>query len=188
MMDLAGFDRVYARRAVLGDYNSVEDAVRFACKAAVSRANTSATAAGRLPLGGRVPSVGGVSVDIAVATAATLNRKTAYARLAQATQTTAGWYLANTLGVSKALNLRIAAGRPAAKARLVTPLSSAVVLETKEQYQKAGLDDDEDKPDKGNKPKLDNISATPEPGSLLLFGLGLTAAAAGVWHRRKKTS
>jgi hypothetical protein len=99
----------------------------------------------------------------------------------------AGWYESNTLGEPKALDLRIEAGRPAAKARLVTPLSSAVILETREQYKKAGLDDEENESDEGkdDKPETDDISASPEPGSLLLLGAGL-AAAAGIGYRRRK--
>jgi hypothetical protein len=180
MMDLAGFDRVYALR----DFSGYPyEAVRFACRAAVSGAVTSAKDA-RQPLGGHAPAVGGVSIDIAVAVRTQDQGNRAYARFAQATQTMAGWYESNTLGEPKALDLRIEAGRPAARARLVTPLSSAVVLETREQYKRAGLDDEENEADKDTKPKIDDISASPEPGSLLLFAAGL-AAAARVWHRRK---
>ncbi|MES2463889.1 MAG: VIT domain-containing protein [Armatimonadota bacterium] len=185
MMDLAGFDRVYARRALPGDSGAIAEAVRFACQSAVSGAVTS-TANAKQPLGGHTPAVGGVLIEPAVAVTSA-NRGTAWARLAQATQTMAGWYESNTLADPKALDLRIEAGRPAAKARLVTPLSSAVVLETKEQYKKAGLDEEENasEGDKDAKPKTDNISASPEPGSLLLFGIGL-AAAARVWCRRRR--
>ena len=183
MMDLAGFDRVYARRALPGDNNAIADAVHFACQAAVSGAVTSATAE-RQPLGGHTPAIGGIWIDTKAASA---DKDSDYARLAQATQTTAGWYESNTLAEPKALDLRIEAGRPAAQARLVTPLSSAVVLETKEQYQKAGLDDKDSDPskDKDAKPKAEDISAAPEPGSLLLLSMGLVAGGR-VWYRRRK--
>lgn len=187
MMDLAGFDRVYARRALPGDDSAISEAVRFACQSAVSGAALYAVESvneAPQPLGGRTPAIGGIWIYTKPATA---TKGTSYARLAQATQTMAGWYKSNTLAEPKALNLRIEAGRPAAKARLVTPLSSAVVLETKEQYKKAGLGDDEkeaDDADKDAKPDTDDISAAPEPGSLLLLGAGLTAAAS-VWRRRK---
>jgi hypothetical protein len=186
MMDLAGFDRVYARRALPGDNNAVAEAIRFACQCAVSDAGK--LVAERLPLGGHMPAIGGIIMGNvftgdSASTAIADEKYRAYARLAQATRTTAGWYESNTLAEPMALDLRIEAGRPAAKARLVTPLSSAVVLETKEQYKKAGLDDDEKEKDKDAKPKAN--TASPEPGSLLLFGVGLTAAAR-IWYRRKK--
>ena len=183
MMDLAGFDRVYARRALPGDDNAIADAVQFACQAAVSGAVTSATAE-RQPLGGHTPAIGDIWIDTKAASA---DKDSDYARLAQATQTMAGWYESNTLAEPKALDLRIEAGRPAAQARLVTPLSSAVVLETKEQYQKAGLDDKGSDPgkDKDAKPKAEDISAAPEPGSLLLLSVGLVAGGR-LWSRRRR--
>ncbi|MBC8102651.1 MAG: PEP-CTERM sorting domain-containing protein [Cytophagales bacterium] len=133
--------------------------------------------------------MGEVWLDPAAAIAGP-NRDTPYARLAQATKTVAGWYASNTLAEPQALDLRIEAGRPAAKAHLVTPLSSAVVLETKEQYQKHGLDDEEEDKDtkKDGKPKNDEVTASPEPGTLLLFAAGLTVAGIGAWRRRRSGS
>ncbi|MBC7807732.1 MAG: PEP-CTERM sorting domain-containing protein, partial [Akkermansiaceae bacterium] len=80
------------------------------------------------------------------------------------------WYRYNNFG-PEALD----AARTAAGLRLVTPLSGAVVLESREDYKKHGLDDGtEDAKRKSNKATKSNDSvAAPEPGTWLLMGLGL---------------
>jgi hypothetical protein len=67
--------------------------------------------------------------------------------------------------------------RYAASRRLVTPISGAVVLETKEQYQRHGLDPEKAPAD----PNPQVSSLAPEPGTLGLLLLGLLAYG---YHRR----
>lgn len=92
----------------------------------------------------------------------------------------AAWRYANTLPSADALEVRITAGREAADAQLVTPLSSAVVLETREQYQRHGLEERDEKGkqekrtvDATDKPADLKKPGLPEPGTFALVGLGL---------------
>jgi len=62
----------------------------------------------------------------------------------------------------------------AARYRLVTPVSGAVVLETSEQYEQAGLDPDA---------SPNAVPTVPEPGVWLLLAV---AVAALVWTRRRR--
>jgi hypothetical protein len=68
------------------------------------------------------------------------------------------------------------AARFATAHHLVTPVSGAVVLESKEQYDAAGL-----------KPVDDATASnvTPEPASLLALAAGVGAVALGWRHRNK---
>ncbi|HVK03898.1 MAG TPA: PEP-CTERM sorting domain-containing protein [Armatimonadaceae bacterium] len=92
------------------------------------------------------------------------------------------------------------ASKAAADARLVTPLSGAVVLETQEQYEEHGLDDGTKKKKaaraKGKKgeplPEVAEASANttsiPEPGTLFLMGgAGALALLGGAARRRLRS-
>jgi hypothetical protein len=59
----------------------------------------------------------------------------------------------------------------------VTPVSSAVVLETKEQYEQNDLDDESD----------EEQVVSPEPASLVLFAFGVLGGAS-MWRRRRVLS
>jgi hypothetical protein len=85
------------------------------------------------------------------------------------------WYRSNLLPEQEAMDMRILAGKVAAKHRLVTPLSSAVVLETKQQYKEHGLDDGTD--------EQEPVAVSPEPGTLGLVAFGAIGGAA-FWRRR----
>ena len=143
-MDLAGFTNVYSCRALPGDVAAVTDAVGFAARAA-SASETRPSAAGEPahPLGGKWPAVNGIVFTGGDGLQTRLSGRSPLARLHQAGLTTEAWYRANAVAdASQALDVRIAGGRPAAQARLVTPLTSAVVLETREQYERYGLNPD----------------------------------------------
>ncbi len=87
-------------------------------------------------------------------------RETSLGKLHAWSRTLQGWYE----GKSTDTLARYAASR-----RLVTPISGAVVLETKEQYQHHGLDPTK-APDDPN-PQVSSLA--PEPGSFLLMLLGI---------------
>jgi hypothetical protein len=80
------------------------------------------------------------------------------------------WQYANTLPEEEAMTIRIPAGKAAARAKLVTPLSSAVVLETEEQYKKNGLEEEKNKD--GKPADTDNF-VSPEPSTVALVVIGL---------------
>lgn len=112
------------------------------------------------PLGGRYPDVNGVSAGFLPKALP----DTAFGRLQAFSHIMAVWYYGSE-------QEKQGAGARAAKARLVTPLSGAVVLETQAQYKKHGLDD-------GTKPIV-----TPEPGTLALMALAAVGGALA-WRRR----
>jgi hypothetical protein len=85
------------------------------------------------------------------------------------------WYRSNSLTGDAAMDYRVEAGKLAATNRLVTPLSSAVVLETKQQYKEHGLDDGTD--------EQEATAVSPEPGTLGLVAFGAFGGAA-FWRRR----
>jgi hypothetical protein len=85
------------------------------------------------------------------------------------------WYRSNSLTGDAAMDFRVEAGKFAAKHRLVTPLSSAVVLETKQQYKEHGLDD--------GTGEQEVSAVSPEPGTLGLMAFGALAGAR-FWRRR----
>lgn len=114
-------------------------------------------------------------------------------RLALYDDVLSSWRYANTLPTERALDVRIAVGKAAAHQRLVSPLSSAVVLETEEQYEENGLEkDDKEKdvtkekdPTKLKAKANDNVSS-PEPGALVLLIVGGLVALPVL--RRKQVS
>lgn len=69
-----------------------------------------------------------------------------------------------------------AAAKMAAKCRLVTPASGAVVLETEKQYKDHGLNPGADP---------DSIPSVPEPSEWALIAVTLIALSALAWWRRK---
>ena len=178
--DLAGFAQVHTRRA-LPEPNDVGTALAEAVTFATHTADVPLA----LPLGGHGAGENGVGFSPAAATAETGE---ALARLQIASATVAGWFRANQIAdPDKALDERIAAGRPAAGARLVTPLSSAVVLETRAQYAKNGLDTKNGK--KGYDHAKDAPAPTPEvntpePATAPLVLMGLVVCAV-LWLRRR---
>ncbi|MBC8137892.1 MAG: hypothetical protein H8F28_18590 [Fibrella sp.] len=94
------------------------------------------------------------------------------------------WYQYNNFGPEA-----LAAARMVAGMRLVTPLSGAVVLETREDYKKHGLDDGtKETAKKSAKAKNPNdIVAAPEPGTWFLVGIGVIFWILGIgrkWFRR----
>ncbi len=96
------------------------------------------------------------------------------------------------------------ASKAAANARLVTPLSGAVVLETQEQYEQHGLDDgtkkksqkaaknaaegEESEPLPTVEEAGETTTAIPEPGTLILMVTagGLTLAGTGLRRLRRR--
>jgi len=81
----------------------------------------------------------------------------------------------------------------ASRYRLVTPVSSAVVLENKQQYKDAGLEVPEYKPGKDYdfndivmEDKNIGGSAVPEPATLWLLFIGIVLA--GIWKMWKNRS
>lgn len=68
-----------------------------------------------------------------------------------------------------------AAGTIARRCRLVTPVSGAIVLETKAQYERHGLDDEAD---------LNAVPAVPEPEEWLLIIVALLALGFVVYRTR----
>ncbi|MGC4046833.1 MAG: VIT domain-containing protein [Armatimonas sp.] len=103
------------------------------------------------PLGGRWPAAHGFTQTDSDERATSLGKLHAWSR------TLSGWY-----GGDRAPAL----ARYAASRRLVTPISGAVVLENKEQYERHGLDPNKAPKDDPN-PQVATIA--PEPGSLALL-------------------
>jgi hypothetical protein len=89
----------------------------------------------------------------------------------------AAFYEANSSSDKDANKIRIAWGKAAADAKLVTPFSSAIVMENNEDY--GNLDDPNRKPADPVNP----MQSLPEPGTLLLLALG--GIASGVLRRRR---
>lgn len=150
---LAGQARAFSQVA---DDFAPADAIRLAARAAPAPTTDA------VPLGGRFPAVNGLSVA----------SPSPVGPLAISSRVLADWY-APTRDPQR-LN---AAAKRAAKQQLVTPLSGAVVLETREQYTANGL-----KPG----PETDSAANVPEPSALV--GLAVGALLLGVMARRRRKS
>ena len=190
-MDLSGFDNVYACRVLPGDIPA--EAVRFAAQAAVFASDK--FAATFIPIGGHGPAANGVTFGPVFQTSSAhpLPADAALSRLHRASLTTALWFRSNQTGQpNKALDMRIAAGQPAAIAHLVTPVSSAVVLETRADYERNGLNakngkkgyEDAKKAPDPRHPLNVNVPEPP-PGVLLTGGLLTGLCAAPLMRRRR---
>lgn len=107
-----------------------------------------------LPVGGRLPGAG----DLYVRPTSTADPATL--RLAAFSRAVRAWYAG-----SSAPEQLAAATRLAVRHGVVTPLTGAVVLETREQYETYGLREGLDEPP----------GAVPEPSGLLLLGAALAA-------------
>lgn len=149
---LAGQARAFSQVA---DDFAPTDAIRLAALAAPAPTTEAVL------LGGRFPAVNGLSVAV----------NAPVGPLAASSRVLADWY--NAAHDPKRLN---AAAKRAAKQRLVTPLSGAVVLETREQYAAHGL-----KPGT----ETDSAANVPEPSTLL--GVAVGALLLGVTARRRKS-
>ncbi|MBC8142882.1 MAG: PEP-CTERM sorting domain-containing protein, partial [Armatimonadetes bacterium] len=113
-------------------------------------------------------------------------------RLLQYRDALAVWYEHNNFGTEALAAAKIVAG-----ARLVTPLSGAVVLETQEDYKRNGLDDGSgdaekqkekaknDKKDDKNFAKDATKLVTPEPGTWLLIVVGGAGMLGFAWRKRR---
>lgn len=123
---------------------------------------------GELPLGGREPALGGLYI----APSADGDQPTDWARLVASSRVLRAWYTGTD---------ETALAKAAARRRLITPLSGAVVLESKAQYARHGLD-----PNKGNPlagPADVATAVAPEPGTLAFFGV-----AGLLWVVRRRYS
>ena len=115
------------------------------------------TDAQSLPLGGREPALG----NLYIAPNADADSQTDWARLSATSRVLRAWYTGYD---------QDALAKAAAERRLITPLSGAVVLETKEQYERHGLNPNNGQPKSG---APDVVSAiAPEPGTLVFALLG----------------
>ncbi|GAB4458125.1 MAG: hypothetical protein OHK0029_18920 [Armatimonadaceae bacterium] len=180
---LAGFPTVFHHRAYAGEPDTIERLQEaFARAAAIAMGSEKTTLAqAQTRATGFVQQPEPTDLYTAVQKQAG-STGTQHERLALHSAVLNSWRYANTLSADKALEVRYAAGKAAAKARLVTPLSSAVVLETDEQYKKHGLEDDSNDPSKAK--KSENFSS-PEPGTLALAATGLLPFLLA--HHRKRS-
>ena len=74
----------------------------------------------------------------------------------------------------------------ASRYRLVTPVTGAVVLETKADYKRNGIDPDN--PDKNASAPAFNMGAAPEPEENLLIAVALTFIAWQIWKKRLQST
>jgi hypothetical protein len=108
-------------------------------------------------LGGREPALGGIYI----APNTDADSQTDWARLAATSRVLRAWYTGYD---------QDALAKAAARRRLITPLSGAVVLESIEQYKRHGLDPNSGQPQSGA-PDVASASV-PEPGTLAFVSLG----------------
>jgi hypothetical protein len=172
--ELGGRRRVFAMTA-RRDVDSLGDAVRRA--AAAAPMPLAAPASGKatvVPLGGRSPTINGVFASVALSgheATPPNSRLSACRRLAANSQVLAAWY--DQPGPSRRLE---DAQKLAIARRLVTPLSGAVVLETKEQYRRYQLDDDAPK---------NSIPSVPEPTAPAMLAVAAGMAGLAALYRRR---
>ena len=110
-----------------------------------------------VPLGGREPALGGIYI----APNTDADSQTDWARLAATSRVLRAWYTGYD---------QDALAKAAARRRLITPLSGAVVLESIEQYKRHGLDPNSGQPQSGAPDVASAIA--PEPGTLASVSLG----------------
>lgn len=158
MRELGGLRRVYSLATHPGE-DTFALAVRRAALAVEDRNGN-----GLLPLGGRIPAINGVYLD------GSTPNNTHAGRLATASRVLDPWYAGAQSG-----KLAQAAQKLAIANHLVTPYSGAVVLETKQQYREAGLDDSH---------AADSIPSVPEPSVMALLALAAVAGSVLVARRR----
>jgi hypothetical protein len=166
--ELSGHRRVFALTA-RGEVDTLGEAVRLAAVVAPQPPSPPATAAaGEAPLGGRFPAINGVFVSPVPPRG---DAAAAGSRLAVNSQVLAAWYQGARQGRRLEAAQKLAIAR-----RLVTPLSGAVVLETKEQYQSYQLDD--------SAPK-NSIPSVPEPGVPAMLATAAAMAGLAALCRRR---
>lgn len=158
----------------IGDRLAMQENARALSAAQYGSAKEAVTAAVETAVRGEtLPSLAGKGFDVS------------QLRLSQYRDALAVWYKHNNFGTEA-----LAAAKIVAAARLVTPLSGAVVLETQEDYRRNGLDDGTDgeaekenaksKAEKSTTDNAKNVTKliTPEPGTWVLIVLGGAAALA----------
>jgi len=156
--DLASNRRVFSVADRAGE-ETITEAIRLAAAAAPIGSATDAR-----PLGGREPAINGTHVVDAG------ERNHAASRLATQSTVLSGWYGGLSSNKAAAPLQKLAIRR-----RLVTPLTGAVVLETKEQYARYELSDAAED---------GSIPSVPEPGTLALLAV---AGAMGAAHRLRRS-
>ncbi|WP_394794308.1 VIT domain-containing protein [Armatimonas sp.] len=149
----------------------VERAARAAPPAPAPRGYPGGARGDLIALGGREPALGGIYL----APSADADSQTDWARLAATSRVLRAWYTGYD---------QDALAKAAARRRLITPLSGAVVLENKEQYERHGLDPNNGQP----KPGAPDVASAlaPEPGTLALFVLGSVIFAARARRRASR--
>uniref|UniRef100_UPI00375371A0 PEP-CTERM sorting domain-containing protein n=1 Tax=Armatimonas sp. TaxID=1872638 RepID=UPI00375371A0 len=154
VMDALSTDKRIHTREGIGWAGAVQRAAQAA---------QSTTDARSIPLGGREPALGGIYL----APNADADSQTDWARLAATSRVLRAWYTGYD---------QDALAKAAARRRLITPLSGAVVLENKEQYERHGLDPNNGQPKSGAPDVVSGLA--PEPGTLAFFALGSVIFAA----------
>lgn len=167
MRELGGNRRIFARCD--GDEpGSLAQAVRLAA-AALDPASPDPGEG--VPLGGREPALNGVYVA-GTPKAAVKGASTRTERLAAFSHVLAPWYAGKRQGKEIEQAQKLAIGR-----RLVTPMSGAVVLETKEQYDRYNLSDSASPA---------SIPSVPEPGTVAMLAVAAVIAGIAAVRRRKQ--
>lgn len=171
--ELAGHRRVFALTA-RRDVDSLGDAVRLAASVAPLPASAPAADTGAaVPLGGRAPAINGVFAAPALSGgdgSAAGARHSSGSRLAAYSRVMSAWYDGPRAGRRLKAAQKLAIAR-----RLVTPLSGAVVLETREQYERYQLD---------GSPSKSSIPSVPEPPTPAMLAVGAAMAGLAALYRR----
>lgn len=163
---LAGKRRIFA----LGDRGQFSAPYEGAALAAAVLQEVNESSG--LPLGGREPAINGLYVDPAAVAAIPAEGLTTPAqRLAITTDVLHRWYNGGQKGKRLKEAQKLAISR-----RLVTPITGAVVLETKAQYDQHGLNADDNE---------SSIPSVPEPATLAMLLAAGGAAGAAARRRRR---